>query len=303
MHVLVTGASGQVGSATAQCLKSWAKVSATDRAALDLSNPDMIPAILDKIAPELLINTAAYTAVDRSEQEPALAHCVNAEAPGVMARWCASHDVPLIHFSTDYVFDGHGTRPWSEDDAPLALSVYGATKLEGEDRVRTAGGCSLIIRTSWIYAASGTNFLRKIAELATTRQELRIVADQIGAPTSAALIADCLRHMLAKGLPTFRTRTKEAHGLVHLAASGETSWYDFAVRIVEGLKSRGICLVAERIVPISGDEYPFRAPRPLNSRFNLGRLRDVFGITPPHWLDTLNPELDKLARALAEEVR
>lgn len=303
MHVLVTGASGQVGSATAQCLKSCARMSPTDRADLDLSKPDTIPAILDKIAPDLIINAAAYTAVDRSEEEPALAHRVNAEAPGAMAQWCASHDVPLIHFSTDYVFDGHGTRPWSEDDSSRPLSVYGASKLAGEERVRAAGGCSLIIRTSWIYAASGANFLRKIAELATAREELRVVVDQIGAPTSAALIADSLRHMLASGLPAFRKGANEAHGLVHLAASGEASWYDFATRIVEGLKSRGIRLVTERVVPVRTEDYPFRAPRPLNSRFNLGRLRAVFGITPPHWQEGLHPELDKLARAFAEEVR
>jgi dTDP-4-dehydrorhamnose reductase len=228
---------------------------------------------------------------------------VNAEAPGIMARWCASHGVPLIHFSTDYVFDGHGARPWSEDDAPLALSVYGASKLAGEERIRAMGGCSLIIRTSWIYAAHGTNFLRKIAELAETRKELRVVADQVGAPTSAALIAECLRRMLETGLLIFREKAREAHGLVHLAASGEASWYDFATRIVEGLKSRGVGLVAERIVPVRTEEYPFRAPRPLNSRLNLGRLRAVFGITPPHWQEALNPELDKLAQDFADDVR
>ena len=303
MHVLVTGASGQVGSATAQCLKSCARISATDQADLDLSKPDMIPAILDNIAPDLVINAAAYTAVDRSEKEPALAYRVNAEAPGAMAQWCANHSVPLIHFSTDYVFDGHGTRGWSENDTPRPLSAYGASKLAGEERIHAAGGCHLIVRTSWIYAASGTNFLRKIAELATARAELRIVADQIGAPTSAALIADSLRHMLARGLPAFREKAFEAHGLVHFSASGEGSWYDFATRIVEGLKSRGIRLVAERIVPVRTEEYPFRAPRPLNSRFNLGRLRAVFGITPPHWQEALNPELDKLARDVAKEVR
>ena len=163
MRILVTGASGQVGSATAKFLQAHAAVIGTDRAALDLSKLDLIPQALDKIAPELVINTAAYTAVDRSEQEPALAQRVNADAPGVMAQWCASHQIPLIHFSTDYVFGGHGTRPWSEDDPPHPLSTYGATKLAGENQVRAAGGCFLIIRTSWVYAALGTNFLRKIA--------------------------------------------------------------------------------------------------------------------------------------------
>ena len=251
----------------------------TDRAALDLSKPDLIPQALDKIAPELVINTAAYTAVDRSEQEPALAQRVNAEAPGVMAQWCASHQIPLIHFSTDYVFDGHGTRPWSEDDPPRPLSTYGATKLAGENQVRAAGGCFLIIRTSWVYAALGTNFLRKIAELAKNHKQLRIVADQVGAPTSAALIAELLCKMLEPGLPMFRQRAAEAHGLIHLAASGEASWYDFARQIVSGLRSRGVPLMVEQILPIQTLEYPLPAQRPLNSRFNLNRLQTVFGIT------------------------
>jgi dTDP-4-dehydrorhamnose reductase len=299
MHVLVTGASGQVGSATAECLKSCAKVSATDRAGLDLSKPDTIPAILDKLAPELVINAAAYTAVDRCEQEPALAQRVNAQAPGVMAQWCASQDVPLIHFSTDYVFDGHGTRPWSEDDGPRPLSVYGASKLAGEERIRAAQGCHLIVRTSWIYAARGTNFLRRIAALAKTNNELRIVANQVGAPTSAALIAETLDTMLGPGLPTFRERAREAHGLVHFAASGEASWYEFAKQIVDGLRSRGVSLSVERVLPIRTQDYPLPAQRPLNSRFNLGRLQSVFGITPPHWQDVLNSELDRLAHDLS----
>jgi dTDP-4-dehydrorhamnose reductase len=299
MRILVTGASGQVGSAMAQRLASCATVIATDRASLDLAKPDAIPAILDKIAPELVINAAAYTAVDRSEEEPTLAQRVNAEGPGVMAQWCASHGVPLIHFSTDYVFDGHGTQRWSEDDIPRPLSAYGASKLAGEERIRAAGGCHLIIRTSWIYAARGRNFLRKIAALAKTNKELRIVADQVGAPTSAALIADSLHRMLEAGPPIFREKAGEARGLVHLAASGEASWYEFASEIVKGLRARGISLSVERIVPIRTEDYPLPAQRPLNSRFNLGRLQSVFGITPPLWQEVLNSELDKLARDLS----
>jgi dTDP-4-dehydrorhamnose reductase len=299
MHVLVTGAAGQVGSATVEALKDHTKVSATDRASLDLSKLDAIPKILDMLAPQIVINAAAFTAVDRSEDEAALAQRVNAQAPGVIAQWCATHDVPLIHFSTDYVFDGQGARPWSEDDAPRPLSVYGRSKLAGEEQVRAAGGCSLTIRTSWIYATHGTNFLCKIATLAKTRKELRIVADQIGAPTSAALIAVSLRRMLDTELLAFRKKVRQAHGIIHLAASGEASWYDFALRIVEGLKSRGVGLATERIAPVRTQDYPVAAPRPLNSRFDLRRLRTVFGITPPHWQEALNHELDKLAGSLA----
>jgi dTDP-4-dehydrorhamnose reductase len=302
MRILVTGASGQVGSATAQRLASSATLIASDRASLDLSNPDAIPAILAEIAPELVINTAAYTAVDRSEEEPTLAQRVNAEAPGVMAQWCANHGVPLIHFSTDYVFDGYGTHGWSEDDTPRPLSVYGASKLAGEECIRAAGGRHLIVRTSWIYAARGTNFLRRIAALARTNNELRIVADQVGAPTSAALIAETLHKMLAPGLPTFREKAGAAGGLVHLAASGEASWYEFATQIVNGLRSRGASLSVERIVPIRTQDYPLPAQRPLNSRFNLGRLQSVFGITPPHWQEALDAELDKLAQELSAQI-
>jgi dTDP-4-dehydrorhamnose reductase len=299
MRILVTGVSGQVGSATAQCLSSCARVIGTDRAALDLSKPNLIPVVLDKVAPDLVINAAAYTAVDRAEQEPALAQRVNAEGPSVMAQWCASHHVPLIHFSTDYVFDGHGTRPWSENDTPRPLSAYGASKLAGEQQIRAAAGCFLIVRTSWVYAARGTNFLRKIAELATTRNELRIVADQVGAPTPAPLIADLLRKMLESGLPMFREIAGEAQGLVHLAASGEASWYEFARQIVNGLRSRDISLAVERLVPIRTEDYPLPAQRPLNSRLNLQRLQTVFGIKPAPWREALTPELDRLAQDLA----
>jgi dTDP-4-dehydrorhamnose reductase len=298
MRILVTGISGQVGSATVKRLSSHATVIAADRALLDLTELDAIPRVFEKTAPDLVINAAAYTAVDRSEDEPEVARRVNADAPGVMAQWCANHAVPLIHFSTDYVFDGHGIRGWSENDAPRPISAYGASKLAGEQQIRAAGGCCLIIRTSWIYAARGTNFLRKIAALAKTNKELRIVADQVGAPTSAALIAEGLHRMLEVGLPFFQAKANEAHGLVHLAASGEASWHEFTTQIVQGLRSRGVFLSVERIVPIRTDEYPLPARRPLNSRFNLQRLMDVFGIKPPHWTEALDPELDQLAEEL-----
>jgi dTDP-4-dehydrorhamnose reductase len=299
MRVLITGASGQVGSATAQRLESRATVIATDRAALDLSKPDAIPGVLDEIAPDLVINTAAYTAVDRAEEEPALAQLVNAEAPGAIARWCARRNVSLIHLSTDYVFDGRGTQPWSEDDPPHPLSAYGASKLAGEEQIRAARGCFLIIRASWIYAARGMNFLRKIAAIARTHKELRIVADQFGAPTPAALIAEILCTMLENGLPMFRKKAGDASGIVHLAASGEASWYEFATLTVDGLRSRGVSLTVDHITPIRTEEYPLPAQRPLNSRFNLHRLQTVFGITPPHWREVLSSELDQLARDLS----
>ncbi len=202
----------------------------------------------------------------------------------------------MIHFSTDYVFSGVGERPWREDDAPRPLSVYGASKLAGEKEIGAAGGCFLIARTSWVYAAEGKNFLRTISRLARERRELRIVADQIGSPTSAALIADTIVGIVSQGFESLRKRCAQANGLVHLAASGEASWYDFACAIVDGLRARGLTLGVQHVVPIGTDEYPTRAKRPHNSRLDLTRLQDVFNAAPAHWKSVLTPELDRVAQ-------
>jgi len=215
-----------------------------------------------------------------------------------MAQWAANHDVPLIHFSTDYVFGGDGERPWREDDATAPLSVYGRSKLAGEREIAAAGGCSLILRTSWVYAAEGKNFLRTIVRLAREQDELRIVADQIGAPTSARLLADIVARMLARGRDELRARIGQAQGVLHVSAAGEASWQQFASAIVEGLKSRGVRLAVARVVPIRSEDYPTRAQRPRNSRLDLRRLQQVFGIETPSWEQALAPELDQVARAL-----
>jgi dTDP-4-dehydrorhamnose reductase len=296
MRILVTGVTGQVGGALASRLPASATTLAADRSVLDLAAPQDIPGTLDRLAPDIIINAAAYTAVDKAEDEPALAMRVNAQAPGVIARWAAARDVPFIHFSTDYVFDGSGERAWREDDAPHPLSAYGASKLAGENEIGAAGGAFLIVRTSWIYAAAGSNFVRTISGLARERKELRIVADQIGAPTSAALIADTVARMLAGGNEDFRERCRRSGRVIHVAASGEVSWHGLGGAIVEGLKGRGIKLAVEQIVPIGTDEYPAKARRPRNSRLDLTRLHSVFGITPTHWRDALSPELDRLAQ-------
>jgi dTDP-4-dehydrorhamnose reductase len=295
MRIMVTGVSGQVGGALAKVLARTGNVVPTGRSEFDLAQPDLIAPALDRIRPDLIVNPAAYTAVDRAEDEKELAFRVNAEAPAVMARWAADHRVPLIHFSTDYVFDGTGTRPWREDDAANPLSTYGASKLAGEDAVRSAGGEHLIIRTSWVYAASGQNFLRTIVRLAQERKELRIVADQVGAPTSAPLIADALTGILGTPGTGIPVEFALPGRIINIVASGETTWYGFAVAIVEGLKSRGMPLAVERIVPIATEDYPTKARRPKNSRLDLTRLRETFGITTPKWDQALALELDQLA--------
>jgi dTDP-4-dehydrorhamnose reductase len=298
MRVLVTGVTGQVGGALKYTLAKIGSVCAADRGLLDLSRPGEIAAALERIRPDLIVNAGAYTAVDRAEDEKDLAHVVNAEAPGAIARWAAGHGVPLVHFSTDYVFDGSGTRPWREDDRPNPLSVYGASKLAGEDAVRTAGGPHLIIRTQWVYAASGKNFLRTIARAAADRKVLRIVNDQYGAPTSARLIADIVAQLLAPGSGTLAARFAAANGLLNVAASGDTTWHGFAVAIVQGLKVRGVNLAVEDVRSITTAEYPTKARRPLNSRLDLTRLRELFGIIPQPWDDALAVEIDALAREI-----
>jgi dTDP-4-dehydrorhamnose reductase len=296
MRILITGVTGQIGGALMARVQDFATPLAADRTVLDLSAPQSIPGALDRLAPNVIINPAAYTAVDRAEDEPELAMRVNGNAPGVVARWAAARQVPFVHFSTDYVFDGSGERAWREDDETRPLSAYGKSKLAGENEVRAAGGPFLIVRSSWVYAATGKNFLRTIAGLARQRKELRIVADQIGAPTSAALIADAIVRMLSDGIESLSERAARSGGLVHVAATGETSWHGFACAIVDGLKIRGVKLAVEQITPISTDQYSTRARRPHNSRLDLTRLRQVFGVTTPHWQQALAPELDRLAQ-------
>ena len=299
MRTLLTGASGQVGGALRPLLQERGDLLTPQRAEFDLAKPDALAEGLNVLKPDLIVNPAAYTAVERAEDESELAFRVNAEAPSELARWAAIHHVPFIHFSTDYVFGGTGDRPWREDSVTGPLSVYGASKLAGEHAIRAANGPHLIVRTSWVYAAKGSNFLRTIAQLARERKELRIVADQIGAPTSARLIANAVAQILqtrpADAVPLFCERG----AIANVAAAGETSWHGFATAIVDGLRSRGVKLEVETIVPISTQEFPTKAKRPGNSRFDLTRLRDAFGIVPPSWREALEVELDELAPEFA----
>ena len=236
MRILLTGASGQVGGALRSLLATQGTIIAPSSSEFDLSKPETLADRLEEFRPDLIVNPAAYTAVDRAEEQRELAFLVNAKGPEVIAQWAAKHRVPLVHFSTDYVFDGSGDTPRREDSPTDPMSVYGASKLAGDKAIMAAGGPHLIARTSWVYAAKGTNFLRTIARLASERKELRIVADQIGAPTTARAIANAVTGIVLPNLANLNDLFTRKGGVVNLVCAGETSWHEFAGAIVEGLR-------------------------------------------------------------------
>ncbi|MBW7961795.1 dTDP-4-dehydrorhamnose reductase [Bradyrhizobium sp. BR 10261] len=292
MRVLLTGTSGQVGAALRPLLQEQHTVLTPGRDAFDLSRPETLSARLDALAPDLIINPAAYTAVDKAEDEAALAFVINGDAPAAMARWAAARGVPMVHISTDYVFDGSGDRAWREDDPTGPLSVYGRSKLAGESAVRSAGGPHLVVRTAWVYAAKGANFMRTMIRLASERDSLRVVSDQWGTPTTARTIASVLVEILARREADLSDVFARANGLIHLTNSGSTSWHGFASAIVEGLRTRGVPLKAAEVLPIATKDYPTKATRPANSRLDLTRLNEAYGLVPPAWERALAEELD-----------
>ncbi|MGY3473564.1 dTDP-4-dehydrorhamnose reductase [Bradyrhizobium ottawaense] len=299
MKILLTGTTGQVGRALQLPLAGLGTVLAPTRREFDLARFEDLRSILDQLNPELIVNPAAYTAVDLAEDERQLAYRVNAAAPNEIARWAARRNVPLIHFSTDYVFDGSGHIPWCEDDITGPVSIYGATKLAGEDAVRSAGGPHVIIRISWVYSNHGRNFLLTMAKLARERDELRVVADQFGAPTSARAIATAVGKILGTDRESIHRLERQAN-IVHIACSGETSWHGFACAILSGLKQRAINVKAARVISLRTDEYPTKTRRPHNSRFDLGKLRDIMGCSMPSWQEALDVELDELSKVLRD---
>jgi dTDP-4-dehydrorhamnose reductase len=299
MTVLVFGGNGQVGRELLRALAPLGPVVATTRSGTlhdgsacevaDFDQPGSLPALLDRVRPAMVVNAAAYTAVDRAEQEPEAAFRANAEAPGVIARWCAAHGVPLVHYSTDYVFDGRGSTPYREDAPTAPLGVYGSSKRDGEDAVRAAGGRHLIFRTAWVYAAHGGNFLRTMLRLGAEREQLRVVADQVGTPTPAALIADvtaqALRH--PGGLS----------GTWHLTASGQTSWHGFAEAIFAEALAAGVLAKAPVVDAIPSSEYQTPARRPAWSVLDNSRLQQDFGIALPAWQEGLKRVMAEVAAA------
>jgi len=297
MTVLVFGGNGQVGQALLRALAPPGEVMATTRSGMlpdgtacevaDFDRPDSLPVLLDRLRPTGVVNAAAYTAVDRAEQEPEAAYRANAQAPGVIARWCAAQGVPLVHYSTDYVFDGRGARPYQPGDATAPLNVYGCSKRDGEDAVRAAGGRHLIFRTAWVYAAHGHNFLRTMLRLGAERDELRVVADQIGTPTPAALIADATARALRHpgGLS----------GTWHLTASGQTSWHGFAEAIFAEALAAGVLAKVPKVEAITGSEYPTQAKRPAWSVLDNRKFQQDFGIVLPDWQQGLKQVFAELA--------
>jgi dTDP-4-dehydrorhamnose reductase len=246
----------------------------------DLADPAGLADTVKAVAPDVIVNAAAYTAVDKAESDAETAYAINAEAPAALARIAAASRALLVHYSTDYVFDGSGTRPWTENDATNPLSVYGRTKLEGEHRIREAGGAHLIFRTSWVYAARGGNFAKTMLRLARERDNLSVIDDQVGAPTGAELIADVTAHAIA------RTRGMASlAGTYNLVAAGETSWFAYAKFVLQHAIGLGLELRVrpDAVAPIPSSAYKVAAQRPLNSRLDTGALRRSFGLVLPAW--------------------
>ncbi|MBI5751434.1 MAG: dTDP-4-dehydrorhamnose reductase [Hydrogenophilales bacterium] len=283
MKILITGANGQVGWELQRTLAPLGEVMALGRDTLDLANPDAIRKALRQAAPDLIVNAAAYTAVDKAEEERELAHAVNGIAPGVLAEEAKLLNAALVHYSTDYVFDGLKGAPYEEIDAPHPLSVYGETKLAGEKTIAAVGAPHLILRTSWVYGARGKNFLRTMLRLANERDELRVVDDQLGAPTWSRMIAEATSVILSQCLHKGAVAgvLAEKGGLYHLTAAGQTTWFGFASEIVKQVEK------PPRMTPITTAEYPLPAPRPAYSVMSNAKLARVFGIRLPDWNTSL----------------
>ncbi len=300
--ILLTGKTGQLGSELNRLLPKLGEVIAPKRNELDLREPEKIRQVMRNANPQLVINAAAYTAVDTAETDEANAFAVNAEAPRLLALEAKKIGAMLVHFSTDYVFDGSAKAPYEETDPTNPINVYGKSKLTGEQAVRSSDVPHLIFRTAWVYATRGRNFLLTILRLATEREELKIVRDQIGAPTCAVDIAAATAKVLTNiyGRNDDRCAFSKVSGTYHMTAAGETTWYDFTKAILEesadasqdlswfAAASQGRPLLARRVVPITAAEYGSRTPRPAYSVLSNSRLTQTFGITLPDWRTQLH---------------
>lgn len=282
MRLLVTGANGQVGWELSRSLKPLGDVVALDRRQCDLSQPELLPTVIRSIKPDVIVNAAAYTAVDKAEQEEQLATMVNGTAVGTIADESRKAGILLVHYSTDYVFDGEKPSPYTEDDVPHPINAYGRSKLAGETAMRQAGGAYVVLRTSWVYAGRGHNFVRTILRLAGEGDELRIVDDQIGTPTWARSIADATA-LIVRAARQEQAAGHFASGIFNLTASGATSWHGFAKAILDGARRNGLLQRVPQPKPIASAQYPTPAARPKNSRLAGERISKRFGIALPDW--------------------
>lgn len=293
MKILLLGGNGQVGHELRRSLAPLGDLVITTRngrlsdgeacESLDLAEPQEIAALIERVAPDAVVNAAAHTAVDRAEDEAALAMRINAEAPGCIAQACAARDIALLHYSTDYVFDGSGTRPYRDDDATAPLGVYGRSKFAGEQAIRASGARHMILRTAWVYGLHGHNFLRTMLRLGGERDELRVVADQTGSPTPAWLIADASAVILAQGFEQSATR--------NIVTSGATTWHGFAEAIFDEAHACGLIAKRPKVLPIVTADYPTPARRPAYSVLDNSRLCEKYGLDLPDWRDALHTTL------------
>ncbi|ANB19131.1 dTDP-4-dehydrorhamnose reductase [Dokdonella koreensis] len=307
MRILLLGANGQVGRSLQRPLAGLGEVICATRdgrldgggvaLAADLGDPAGLALALDAAAATVIVNAAAYTAVDRAESEPDRADRINHRAVGEIGAWAASHGAAVVHYSTDYVFDGRGDRPYREDDPVAPLGAYGRSKQAGEQALQASGAEQLILRTAWVYAAHGHNFLRTMLRLAGEREELRIVADQVGSPTPAGLIAGTTAALLARWRHLPAGERGAAQGVYHLTAAGACSWFDFAQAIFERAHAAGLLPRRPRVVPIASADYPTPAQRPAWSVLDCERLQTRFGLHLPAWEQGLREVVEALAAA------
>ena len=296
MKILLFGQGGQVGWELQRALAPLGEVIGLDHDSRtlhgDFSQPEALAATVRAVQPQVIVNAAAHTAVDKAESEPALAQALNATAPGVLAREAAALGATLLHYSTDYVFDGSGSQPRDETAATGPLSVYGRTKLEGEHLIQASGCRHLILRTSWVYAARGGNFAKTMLRLAVEREALNVIDDQIGAPTGADLLADVSAHALRA-----LAQNPALQGLYHCTASGQTSWYGYARHVIDWARAQGrpVRVAPDALSPIPTAQYPTPAQRPLNSRLDCRRLQAALGLRLPPWQAGVDRMLQELA--------
>ena len=296
MNIFITGGSGQVGFELRRQLATLGDILAPNRAELDLADSKAVDAYLEQHRPDVVINAAAYTAVDNAESDQPMALRVNAELPAQLAEYCQKRSIWLMHYSSDYVYTGEGTTPWQEGDAAGPCNAYGASKLAGDEAVANSGCQHLIFRTSWVYSAFGKSFLATMLRLGAERSALSIVSDQVGAPTPARLIALVTQQALAK-LQSQQTANTLVSGVYHLAPKGATSWHGFACEIFKVAKEAGLPLVItpECVAAIPTTEYPTPAARPLNSRLTVEKLETALGIKMPNWQSQLALTVEEIA--------